>query len=71
MQSLLHLPNLYVSLLTVQLFHDSVEGHVRSLTFLANQLTLIYADPLVSVLFWRLLLCEIRKHLARACTDSE
>ena len=69
MQALLHLPKSSNTLPSLQLFHNSVEGHVRSLTSLGKALD-SYADMLVSVNLEKLP-DEIKKHLARECTDVE
>ena len=69
LQTLLHLPNPSNTLASLQLFHDSVEGHIRSLTSLGKSID-SYGDLLVSVILEKLP-SETRKHLARECTDSE
>ena len=69
LQALLNLPNPSNTLVSLQLFHDSVEGHIRSLTSLGKS-TDSYTDLLVSVLLEKLP-GETRKHLARECTDSD
>ena len=69
MQALLHLPKPSNTLASLQLFHDSVEGHVRSLTSLGKPLD-SYADMLLSVILEKLP-GETRKHLARERTDGE
>ena len=69
MQALLHLSKPSNTLASLQLFHDSVEGHVRSLTSLGKPLD-SYADMLLSVILEKLP-GETRKHLARERTDGE
>ena len=69
LQALLHLPNPSNTLTSLQLFHDSVEGHIRSLASLGKS-TDSYGDLLVSVILEKLP-NETRKHLARERADSE
>jgi len=69
MQALLHLPKPANTLRNLQLFHDSVEGHVRSFTSLSKPLD-SYADMLVSVNLEKLP-DKIKKHLTRECTNVE
>jgi len=69
MQALLHQSKPTNTLSSLQSFHDTVEGHVRSLTSLGKLLD-SYADMLVSVILEKLP-GETRKHLAREHTDGE
>ena len=69
LQALLHLPNPSNTLSSLQLFHDSVEGHIRSLTSLGKPVE-SYGDLLVPVILEKLP-SEARKHLARECTNSD
>ena len=69
LQALLHLPNPSNTLSSLQLFHDSVEGHVRSLASLGKPVE-SYGDLLVPVILEKLP-SEARKHLARERANSD
>jgi len=66
MQALLHLPKPSNTLASLQSFHGSVEGHVRSLISLGKLLD-SYVDMLLLVIQEKL----PRKHLAREHPDNE
>ena len=69
LQALLHLPNPSNTLASLQVFHDSVEGHIRSLTSLGKSVD-SYGDLLVSIILEKLP-AETRKHLARERSNSD
>ena len=56
-------------LASLQMFHDSVEGHIRSLTSLGKSVD-SYGDLLVSIILEKLP-AETRKHLAREHSNSD
>ena len=70
LQALLHLPNPSNTLSSLQLFHDSVEGHIRSLTTSLGKPVESYGDLLVPVILEKLP-SEARKHLARERTSND
>ena len=69
LQALLHLPNPSNTLTSLQMFHNSVEGHIRSLTSLGKSVD-SYGDLLVSIILEKLP-AETRKHLARERANSD